>query len=415
MATYASTIIMLSAGYASLSSTASSFLLQPIQPKRKCSHCETAILFKSQTGRIYNNRRVAILPPSESDYHWHGDAICHLSQISSLLELPIISFDHNDEENENDNSFQSSPTSYSHILTAVAYPSTNSYALAIHSNLPQKSSKRQHKTRLKLDPIFVDLCPPSNTRLGYRMNRKDGPGGEELLLKALSLKKVIADKQCNSNEPLVVYDLTAGLARDSLIILNAFVGNDAEIPPIRLHMVERDEIVALLVLDAMRRLQTLEQDGATKSELNIGYIQQLRRCLTMEQGDAIEVLERLSSQSNKEESVLFPPDICYLDPMFPPRKKKSSAVKKDMTMLHSLLGTAESHDNNLQSDNNRIREEQALLTTACKYSARRVVVKRPISAPPLGCSSIGESKRDIAMPSYDIRGSVNRWDVYVIS
>jgi 16S rRNA (guanine1516-N2)-methyltransferase len=244
--------------------------------------------------------------------------------------------------------------------------------------------------------------------------QKDGGGsGEEILLKALGLKKMVSDN--NKGGPLVIYDLTAGLARDSLIILNSFVGNNDtnEEQPIRLHMVERDKIVASLVLDAMRRLQLLaELDGANS------YTRQLVQCLSMEQGDAVQVLKSLSSNINTstEQSVPFPPHICYLDPMFPPRKKKSSAVKKDMSMLHSLLGTAEiMQDDKSQSENIRIEQEQRLLEMACRCAIRRVVVKRPIAAPPLGHLSSDVVENSVRSPSYDIRGSVNRWDVYVIS
>ena len=37
------------------------------------------------------------------------------------------------------------------------------------------------------------------------------------------------------------------------------------------------------------------------------------------------------------------PDVCYLDPMFPPRTR-SEAVKKDMQILHSLLGSNEAEE-----------------------------------------------------------------------
>ncbi|KAL7504343.1 hypothetical protein ACHAXN_002010 [Cyclotella atomus] len=369
--------------------------------KSKLLHCQSA--------SSDEKRSIAVLVPSENSDENEFD---YLSQIANRLGLPIISALHDASHNTTEGGSSSSvqdPTTYTHLLTAVPYEHANTFALAIHANPPpSSSSKRNKKSRLKLDPIFVDLCPPANTRLGYRM-QKDG-SGDELLLKALGLKKMISVK---NGEPLVVYDLTAGLARDSLIILHSFVGNNAnEVQPtIRLHMVERDEIVALLVLDAVRRLQLLaELEGADS------YTRQLVQCLSMEQCDAVQVLENLSSNTTgKVQPVPFPPDVCYLDPMFPPRKKKSSAVKKDMTMLHSLLGTADIQDDNSQSERCRIEQEQRLLEMACKCSIRRVVVKRPIAAPPLGCSSSNNVEDAIRSPSYDIRGSVNRWDVYVLS
>ena len=268
-------------------------------------------------------------------------------------------------------------------------------------------------------------------------------------------------------------------------------------PTIRLHIVERDLIVGSLVLDAMRQLNLLASSSSSSSsnhqtslvsleEQNIA--KQLARCLTMEQGGGVSVLNRLrtsctstssssqddSTQSttiNNEASALsvqsskvpYPPDVIYLDPMFPPRKKKSSAVKKDMAMLHSLLGTANgaddestritSNSNALNEEANgeeevddagqavttRAKEEQALLHAAYDSAVCRVVVKRPIGAPPLGLSNKHDDKHNdddvvannskknddadiinndvdtVPKPSYEIRGSVNRFDVYMIS
>ena len=103
-------------------------------------------------------------------------------------------------------------------------------------------------------------------------------------------------------------------------------------------------------------------------------------------------------------------------------------------MLHSLLGTAdatmvgskpsEEEDHSSPSaaltSSSRMEEERALLLAACNAATRRVVVKRPIGAEPLGLSSGSVSHddarndMDTPKPSYDIRGSVNRFDVYII-
>ena len=156
----------------------------------------------------------------------------------------------------------------------------------------------------------------------------------------------------------------------------------------------------------------------------------------MEEGDGVTVLNRLKMLDKDKESTAaasssdsiisyspsYPPDVCYLDPMFPPRKKKSSAVKKDMAMLHSLLGTAVAVNEGGEDDDThgRIYEEQALLLAAYNSAQRRVVVKRPISALPLGLVADSDSDNstdddsNIPKPSYDVRGTVNRFDVYII-
>ncbi|KAL3792058.1 hypothetical protein HJC23_011223 [Cyclotella cryptica] len=412
-----------------------SFELQsmlPNHPPGKRSIREISSGLYCQRQPTSDSRRVAILLPSDSNLPWYEEAISHLQRIEVRLELPIFSprdpSHYNNHDGSSHDNDEVAPFDYSHLLTAVPYPG-NTYALAIHNNSPQStSSKRKRKpqqpSKTKLDPLFVDLCPPSDTRLGYRMNQMDssGAGGEELLLKALGLKKMITDRQLDRNqEPLVIYDLTAGLARDSLIILNAFVGNGhggtPESLPLRLHMIERDRIVASLVLDAMRRLRLVAQlnDTPDTRGMRATNAQRLLQCLTMEEGDAIEILERSSSGPCEENrSVLFPPDVCYLDPMFPPRKKKASAVKKDMSMLHSLLGTAEMKKSDTLEESYRIKEERDLLRAAYNSARSRVVVKRPIAAPPLGYLTTHDIDKNVIKPSYDIRGSVNRWDVYVV-
>ena len=89
--------------------------------------------------------------------------------------------------------------------------------------------------------------------------------------------------------------------------------------------------------------------------------------------------------------------------MFPPRKK-SAKVKKEMTILHSLLDT---QSTDTASEERRLQEELCLLEESIKAAKRKVVVKRPAKAVPLG--------GDLSpfRPSYAIEGSVNRWDVYV--
>ena len=85
-----------------------------------------------------------------------------------------------------------------------------------------------------------------------------------------------------------------------------------------------------------------------------------------------------------------------------------------MSILHSLLRTADKTDDNIQSEKSRIEQERNLLRVAYKSATKRVVVKRPIGAPPLGCLDTS-GDNSIASPSFDIRGKLNRWDIYLIS
>jgi len=82
------------------------------------------------------------------------------------------------------------------------------------------------------------------------------------------------------------------------------------------------------------------------------------------------------------------PDVIYLDPMYPERKK-SASIKKEMQILQQLVGHS--------------ADDGALLDVALRVAGHRVVVKRPKSAQAISCQAA----------SYTV-GSVNtRYDVYV--
>ena len=76
-------------------------------------------------------------------------------------------------------------------------------------------------------------------------------------------------------------------------------------------------------------------------------------------------------------------DVVYLDPMFPARRK-SARVKKEMWLLQHVLDTPAPQ-------------------LALAKSRRRVVVKRPVKAPPLEGRS----------PAFAIPGKTVRFDVYL--
>ena len=126
--------------------------------------------------------------------------------------------------------------------------------------------------------------------------------------------------------------------------------------------------------------------------------------LSFEENDAILVAQRFAQlkDSIDDDSGADRPDICYLDPMFPPRTK-SALVKKNMNILHGLLETQSEED----ADQRR-RQEAELLKAALGAARQKVVVKRPVQAPPLGGDFVDKK------PSNVINGSVNRWDIYVV-
>ena len=104
--------------------------------------------------------------------------------------------------------------------------------------------------------------------------------------------------------------------------------------------------------------------------------------------------------------------------MFPPQTN-SAAVKKDMKILHRLLGTNEAEEMDVGNDGGKIKngtlirasDEQKLLWSAVYVSGSRVVVNRPIKLPLLWEGSVG-SDLDTAKPLHSVPGYINQWDVY---
>jgi 16S rRNA (guanine1516-N2)-methyltransferase len=272
---------------------------------------------------------------------------------------------------------------YTHALVVIPYQfgKIMSYAVAIQdlaNNDSKKSRRRRPTKKPKSKPFFVDFCPPSNSRLGKRF---EGQSGTDLLVKAVSL-----GKGCKT-----VYDLTAGFGQDSLFMAQGGASH--------VFMVERDPVVAALLSDGLRRLNLIASDGDSMDLLTQRALDLSGRLTLEETGDAVQVVRTILSDPAAQR-----PDVCYVDPMFPSRTK-SAAVKKNMQILHGLLG---SQSNNDAQNDGAAREERDLLDAALSLARKRVVVKRPINA-----SHLGGISQNGVKPSYEIKGSINRWDVYV--
>lgn len=171
---------------------------------------------------------------------------------------------------------------------------------------------------------------------------------QELLVKAARIKGVEA--------PTAV-DCTAGLGEDSLLLAAAgFV----------VTLFERDQTIAALLADALER-------AAADPRL----AEAIGR-MTLVADDSIAGLATLPE----------PPDVVYLDPMFPARTK-SAAVKKKFQLLHHLEQPCE--------------EEETLVAAALAAQPRKVVIKRPAK----GALLAGMK------PSYSVAGKAVRYDVLV--
>lgn len=199
----------------------------------------------------------------------------------------------------------------------------------------------ENKTSLELDILKGSFA--------YRI--KQSRASNELLAKAVGIK--------GSYKPTII-DATAGLGRDSLIL--AYLGC-----PVL--MIERSEKIFAMLEKSLENIRT-EPSLHKKMHVQLFY------------GDAIDYLSELNSSDY--------PDVIYLDPMFPERRK-SALVKKEMRLLREIVGEDP--------------DAPTLLAIALKRAKKRVVVKRPRLAPTLGNLE----------PSFVIKGKAQRFDVYLIA
>ena len=178
--------------------------------------------------------------------------------------------------------------------------------------------------------------------------RKRLQGGQkELLLQAVNPKKYC-----------FLCDATGGLGRDALIL-----ARNSE----KLLLFERHPMLAALLSGALKRAR---QDLVLLP--------------------SVERIKFVFTSFTKSTSLLQqdPPEVIYLDPMFPIRHK-SAAVKKEAQFLQAL--TAKDND------------QDSLLPFALQWAKERVVVKRPLHAPPLAAH----------LPSFTLKSKTVRFDVYL--
>ena len=154
-----------------------------------------------------------------------------------------------------------------------------------------------------------------------------------------------------------VVDATTGWGQDSLHIFR--MGYE-------LLCMERSPVMAELLADGFNRLAELD------------WMQSLKlQPPQLLSGNAIELLATLETA----------PDCIYLDPMFPPKRKKSALAKKSMMVLRDLLGDDQ--------------DKEQLFAAALAAAGKRVVVKSPDYAEPLG-----------GKPNESFQGKLLRYDVY---
>ncbi|RDH89267.1 MAG: 16S rRNA methyltransferase [endosymbiont of Seepiophila jonesi] len=180
--------------------------------------------------------------------------------------------------------------------------------------------------------------------------RQFGGGRGQPLARAVGLKKGL--------NPTVL-DATAGLGLDAFVL--ATLG-------CKVQLVERSPAIAALLQDGLDRAL---EDAAAR---------QIAARMELFSADAIIFMRGLKEA--------YRPEVVYLDPMYPHRKK-SALVKKEMRVFRSLVGDDP--------------DAAELLRTARECAIARVVVKRPAKA-----DFLGEAE-----PTMSIKSPNTRYDVYI--
>jgi 16S rRNA (guanine1516-N2)-methyltransferase len=155
-----------------------------------------------------------------------------------------------------------------------------------------------------------------------------------------------------------VIDATAGFGRDAVML--ALMGY---------HVValEQSPVIAAMFRDGLYR--------ASKDE-----------SLWSALGGRIECIE---ANSMLWLSTSQQVDVVYLDPMFPPKRKKSALPPGHIQIIQSIVGCAEPD------------ESKQLLRVALQAASKRVVVKRPNHAPQISNNAVAIH-----------RGKLVRYEVY---
>lgn len=159
------------------------------------------------------------------------------------------------------------------------------------------------------------------------------------------------------DEHPTAFDATAGMGEDSLLL--AAAGYNVT-------MFEQNSVIAALLKDAMRR---------AKKHPVLGEIVGRMRLI---EGNSIEEMPKLN-----------PPDIIYLDPMFPERQKSGLIGKKLQLIQHLEMPCY---------------EEEALLDAAFRTDPGKIIIKRPLK----GENLAGRE------PQYSVKGKAIRYDCFVL-
>jgi 16S rRNA (guanine1516-N2)-methyltransferase len=207
----------------------------------------------------------------------------------------------------------------------AAHTDTGSPAVQLQLNADANGLSLQDASVPNAAATRVDFVDPT---LQYRLRTS---GKRQGLGKAIGLDKAASGQQ------VFVVDATAGLGRDALVL--AHLG-------CRVLLLEQSPLMHALLADGLRR---------GNSEATPEFASVLTR-MQLLHADARQWLAAAARGEHER------PDVVYLDPMFPPRDKQAK-VKKDIALLHQLLGSEQ--------------DLGSLLRSAQAVARYRVVLKRP--------------------------------------
>lgn len=160
-----------------------------------------------------------------------------------------------------------------------------------------------------------------------------------------------------TERPIAV-DAAAGMGEDSFLL--AAAGYEV-------YLFERDKVIAALLRDALRR--ALQDDR----------LREIVGRMRLIEGNSIERMPKLDIK----------PEIVYLDPMFPPRKK-SGLIQKKLQLIQKLEQPC--------------ADEQELFDAAVSLRPKKIIIKRPLNG-----ALLADQK-----PSYTVKGKAIRYDVVAL-
>lgn len=204
---------------------------------------------------------------------------------------------------------------------------------------------------LQLQALWGDAAGPVRVDFlegAVAHRRQHGGGNGQLIARAVGIQSGIRP---------AILDATAGLGRDAFLL--AHLG-------CMVTLMERHPLIGALLADGLARAGLDPEVGPIIQRMDL------------RQGNAIDLIKDWSDE---------PPQVIYLDPMFPHREK-SALVKKEMRVFRPLVGNDD--------------DASQLLDAALALAVCRVVVKRPRKAPCI----------DGKLPSYVLEGKSSRYDIY---